>query len=103
MPVPTISVPDCAQAFERLRRAGETERPSLTGIDAIRPVTFGYLPVLREPRNDDEWDELVDAMTTAGTLGVDVYERVRDDLIERTVNAKLARLTVARSGGRDGQ
>ena len=31
-------------------------------------------------------------MTTAGSLGVDVYERVRDDLIERTVNAKLARL-----------
>ena len=79
-------------AFERLRRAGETERPPLTGVDAIRPVTFGYLPVLREPRTDDEWNELVDAMTTAGSLGVDVYERVRDDLIERTVNAKLARL-----------
>ena len=80
------------EAFERLRRAGETERPSLTGVDAIRPVTFGYLPVLREPRDDDDWNELIDAMTTAGSLGVDVYERVRDDLIERTVNAKLARL-----------
>src|SRR5262245_53509002 len=80
------------EAFERLRRAGETERPSLTGVDAIRPVTFGYLPVLRQPRSDEEWDELIDAMTKAGSLGVDVYERVRDDLIERTVNCKLARL-----------
>jgi len=79
-------------AFERLRRAGETERPSLENVDAIRPVTFGYLPVLREPRNDDQWDELIQAMTTAGALGVDVYERVRDELIERTVHAKLARL-----------
>ncbi len=81
------------QAFDRLRRAGETERPSLAGVDAIRPVTFGYLPVLREPRDDNAWNELIDAMTKAGSLGVDVYERVRDDLISRTVNAKLARLT----------
>jgi hypothetical protein len=80
------------EAFQRLRRAGETERPSLAGVDAIRPVTFGYLPVLREPRSDEEWNELIDALTAAGSLGVDVYERVRDELIEQTVNAKLARL-----------
>ncbi len=79
-------------AFARLRQAGETERPSLVDVDAIRPVTFGYLPVLREPRTDDEWDEMVGALTVAGSLGVDVYERVRDELIEQTVNAKLARL-----------
>jgi N-formylglutamate amidohydrolase len=86
--------PGLKEAFARLRRAGETERPSLAGVDAIRPVTFGYLPVLRQPKSDAEWDELIEAMTTAGALGVDVYERVRDDLIERTINAKLARLTV---------
>ena len=80
------------EAFARLRQAGETERPSLAGVDAIRPVTFGYLPVLREPRNDAQWTELIDAMTLAGSLGVDVYERLRDELIERTLTAKLARL-----------
>jgi hypothetical protein len=84
---------DLREAFERLRRAGETERPSLDGVDAIRPVTFGYLPVLRKPQSDDQWDEMIDALTKAGSLGVDVYERVRDELIERTINAKLARLT----------
>ena len=40
----------------------------------------------------ETWDELIDALTTAGALGVDVYERVRDDLIDRTVDAKLTRL-----------
>jgi hypothetical protein len=85
--------PGLRAAFERLRAAGESERPSLAEVDAVRPVTFGYLPVLREPRTDEDWTDLVNALTTAGALGVDVYERVRDDLIERTVNAKLARLT----------
>ena len=81
------------EAFARLRQAGETGRPPLTGVDAIRPVTFGYLPVLREPHDDVGWRELIDAMTLAGSYGVDVYERVRDDLIERTVDAKLARIS----------
>ena len=80
----------CARPSSGCVGRGETERPSLAGIDAIRPVTFGYLPVLREPRSDDEWDELIAAMTKAGALGVDVYERVRDDLIERAIKAKVA-------------
>jgi hypothetical protein len=80
------------EAFERLHAAGESDRPSLTGVDAIRPVTFGYLPVLREPQTDGQWSDLIEALTAAGSLGVDVYERVRDDLIERALNAKLARL-----------
>ncbi len=79
-------------AFDRLRAAGESQRPSLEGVDAVRPVTFGYLPVLREPRTDGGWVELVEALTTAGALGVDAYERVRDDLIGRTIDAKLTRL-----------
>jgi hypothetical protein len=84
--------PGLRAAFARLREAGAGERPPLTGIDAVRPVTFGYLPVLREPQSAGGWDELIDGLTKAGALGVDVYERVRDDLIERTMKAKLARL-----------
>jgi hypothetical protein len=81
------------EAFDRLRAAGESERPSLAGVDAVRPVTFGYLPVLTRPSDEAGWSALVDALTTAGAHGVDVYERVRDDLISRTVDAKLARLS----------
>jgi hypothetical protein len=80
------------EAFERLEAAGEGARPSLTGVDAIRPVTFGYLPVYRRPADDAEWNRLRDALVTAGALGVDGYERIRDDPIDRVIEAKLAKL-----------
>ena len=83
---------DLRAAFERLKAAGEGGRPSLTGVDAVRPVTFGYLPVLTEPRSDGEWDDLVEALLRGGALGVDRYEALRDDLVGRAVAAKLARL-----------
>lgn len=79
------------EAFDRL--AAEPEgTPSLAGVDAIRPVTFAYLPVYRRPRDDAEWRELIDALTGAGAGGIDEYERVRDQLIEQVVEAKLRRL-----------
>ena len=72
------------EAFGRLS-ADPGGRPSLSGVDAIRPVTFGYLPVLRPPESDTEWRQLGAALATAGELGIDQYERVRDDLIERVI------------------
>jgi hypothetical protein len=79
------------EAFDRL--AAEPEgRPSLAGVDAIRPVTFGYLPVLRRPQTDAEWTELGNVFGAVCAQGVDEYERVRDDLIERVVEAKVRRL-----------
>ena len=83
------------EAFDRLRQAGEGGRPSLSGVDAIRPVTFAYLPVYTEPANEDEWARFRDALVTAGALGIDRYERIRDDLIERVIDAKLRRLAEA--------
>jgi N-formylglutamate amidohydrolase len=80
------------EAFDRIVAGGEGARPSLGGVDAVRPVTFGYLPVLRRPQTDREWGELGAALTSAGQLGVDVYERVRDDLIDRVIEAKLRHL-----------
>ena len=47
----------------------------------MRPVTFGYLPVYTKPQTDTEWNELGDVLDKAGALGIDDYERVRDDLI----------------------
>jgi hypothetical protein len=67
-------------------------------IDAVRPVTFGYLPVYRKPQGDAEWNELSDALSTAGALGIDEYERVRDELIERVITAKLRRLATIDPG-----
>ncbi|HZB42262.1 MAG TPA: N-formylglutamate amidohydrolase [Ilumatobacter sp.] len=81
------------EAFERLESAPDT-RPSLAGVDAVRPVTFGYLPVYRKPTTESEWNELGAALATAGALGIDQYEHVRDDLIQRVVAAKLRRLAM---------
>ncbi len=80
------------EAFDRIVAGGEGTRPSLAGVDSVRPVTFGYLPVLRRPQTDDEWHALGDALATAGRLGVDEYERIRDDLVDRVIEAKLQRL-----------
>lgn len=77
-------------AFDRLE-AEPGGRPGLGGVDAVRPVTFGYLPVLRRPDTDAEWKALGEALAIAGAQGVDVYEAVRDDLVERVVEAKLRR------------
>jgi hypothetical protein len=40
------------EAFDRLDEDAPTKRPSLAGVDAVRPVTFGYLPVYTKPRTD---------------------------------------------------
>lgn len=80
------------EAFDRLEAAGEGVRPSLSGVDAIRPVTFGYLPVYRRPHDESEWGRFHDALVTAGALGVDAYERIRDELIGRVIEAKLRKL-----------
>lgn len=91
-PRPIDLLGDLREAFKRLAAAGAGERPSLSGVDAVRPVTFAYLPVLEPPRTEDGWRALGGALSTAGALGVDRYERVRDELIERVVEAKLRRL-----------
>jgi hypothetical protein len=89
---PSDLIPGLREAFARLDAAGAESRPSLMGVDAVRPVTFGYLPVLQRPHTDADWDRLGDALRRVGVLGIDEYERVRDDLIERVIEAKLNRL-----------
>jgi hypothetical protein len=89
---PADLLPVLREAFDRLDEDAPVKRPSLAGVDAVRPVTFGYLPVYTEPRTDAEWNEFGAALATAGALGIDQYERVRDDLIQRVIEAKLRRL-----------
>lgn len=90
-PRPADLLAGLREAFRRLAD-DPSGRPSLAGVDAIRPVTFGYLPVLRRPVDDDEWQRLGAVLTAVGGLGIDEYERVRDALIDRVIEAKLARL-----------
>ncbi len=50
-------------------------RPSLAGVDAIRPVTFGYLPVLRQPTDDADWSAMVDATRPVSPTAVSASRR----------------------------
>lgn len=82
---------DLAEAFRRVRAAGPYNKVDLTGVDAIRPVTFSFYPLLREPTTAGTWAELVADFTLAGTLGVDVYQRTRIELLQAMTAAALAR------------
>jgi len=79
------------EAFQRIREAGESS-PKLSGVDAIRPVTFGLRPVLIEPADDAGWAAMIGAFATAGANGVDAYEALRDRVIDRAIEVKLRRL-----------
>lgn len=92
-PRPADLLAGLREAFRRLREAGEGGRPPLGGVDAVRPVTFAYLPVYREPDDEAGWQQLGDALAAAGALGIDVYEEVRDRLIHEVIEAKCRHLT----------
>ena len=71
----------------------DAPRPALAGRRRRR--TAGHLRVparLHEPRTDTEWKSLGGALRRAGALGIDEYERVRDDLVQRVIEAKLRKL-----------
>ncbi len=71
------------EAFERVREAGPLQRVDLTGVDAIRPVTFSFYPLFKEPATDEAWESLLRDFEAAGELGVDVYEDTRRALLRR--------------------
>lgn len=85
---------DLTAAIERTRAAGPWQRVDLSGVDAIRPVTFSFFPILEVPTDDAELDRLVRTFVEVGERGLGVYERTRDELTERFVAEKL------RTGGR---
>ncbi|MGH3705601.1 MAG: N-formylglutamate amidohydrolase, partial [Agromyces sp.] len=69
------------EAFARVRAAGAWNRVDLSGVDAIRPVTFSFFPLLRVPETDGELQELVERFSAVAERGLGVYERTRDELI----------------------
>lgn len=73
------------ESFARVRAAGKGNRADLTGVDAIRPVTFSFYPLLLEPSDDAGLRRLADTFAEVAARGLDVYEQTRDDLIERMV------------------
>lgn len=74
---------DLATAIERTREAGPWQKVDLSGVDAIRPVTFSFFPILEVPTDDAALKQLVSTFVEVGERGLGVYERVRDELMER--------------------
>ncbi len=74
-----------SEALRRVREAGPFQPVDLSGVDAIRPVTFSFFPMLRVPETEAELHDLVEVFVEAGSRGVDVYQRTREELIERMV------------------
>jgi hypothetical protein len=73
---------DLAAAIERVRAAGAWQPVDLSGVDAIRPVTFSFFPILEVPDTEEEMLRLVDAFARTAEQGLGVYERTRDELTE---------------------
>lgn len=73
---------DLAAAIERVREAGPWQKVDLTGVDAIRPVTFSFFPILEIPNTDEGLQRLVDAFADTAEQGLGVYERTREALTD---------------------
>ncbi|UNK70582.1 N-formylglutamate amidohydrolase [Microbacterium sp. H1-D42] len=81
---------DLSEAIARTAKAGPWQRVDLTGVDAIRPVTFSFFPILEVPKSEGELHRLVDTFVEVAERGLGVYERIRDDLTERFITRGLA-------------
>ncbi|MGW8481763.1 N-formylglutamate amidohydrolase [Microbacterium sp. NPDC055903] len=80
---------DLTAAIERTRAAGAWQKVDLSGVDAIRPVTFSFFPILEVPEADAGLHRLVETFVEVGERGLGVYERIRDDLTERFLARRL--------------
>lgn len=86
-------------AFARIRAARAAEdaqaadvdlaRLDLSGVDAVRPITFAGLPIFTPPADEAAYDRLAETLRQVAARGVDVYERTRDDLFDRLVARRI--------------
>ena len=81
-PKPADVQADLAAAIERVRAAGAWQPVDLSGVDAIRPVTFSFFPILEIPESEAEMQRLVEAFAAAAEQGLGVYERTREQLTD---------------------
>lgn len=87
---PTDVRADLQQAIERVREAGPWQKVDLSGVDAIRPVTFSFFPILEIPETKDGLHRLVDAFAATAEHGLGVYEATREVLTDRFIEHGLA-------------
>ncbi len=74
--------------YARLQRQQAGEKVAFTGVDAIRPVTFGGEPVLIAPHDEATWLALDVAMTEAIAQGVAVYRSACQQVVDAVLAAR---------------
>ena len=74
------------EAFRRVHLAGPGRAMDLDGVDAVRPVTFAFQPVLREPVSSAGWRELTRVLRICAMRGAGVYIATRDHLLRMLLN-----------------
>lgn len=79
------------EAIRLVRAAGSGNPVDLTGVDAIRPVTFSFFPIIEIPDSDEAIARLVDAFVATAERGLGVYETTRDDLTAEFIARGLER------------
>lgn len=82
---------DLTEAIKRVRDAGPWQPVDLSGVDAIRPVTFSFFPILEIPTTDDGLERLVNTFAETAMQGLEVYERTRELLTEAFIARGLER------------
>ncbi|MFD7074659.1 N-formylglutamate amidohydrolase [Nocardioides sp. NPDC059952] len=80
---PADVVATLREALDRVAAAGRWQRVDLSGVDAIRPVTFSFFPILDVPGDADGLTRLCEDFARVAEQGLGVYERTRDALLDR--------------------
>lgn len=89
------------EAILRVHAAGPGERVDLTGVDAIRPVSFSFQPVFVISDDETELARLTSAFAEAASRGLEVYESTRDHLRDEMIARALARSAAGAAGPRN--
>eukprot|EP00966_Prymnesium_polylepis_P123753 2861805-Prymnesium_polylepis.1 len=78
---------DISRDLHEFYRRADAGR-STYGVDAVRPVTFNDIDVLRKPTTDAEWADLVHAIERARLDGPARYNSVVEDVLTTVVKLR---------------
>lgn len=89
-PKPDDLTATLGEAFARVSSAGRPgTRVDLSGVDAIRPVMFNFMPLLTAPADAAGLERMARGFEDAAEQGLGVYERTRDSLVTRLLEKNL--------------
>ncbi len=79
---PVNPIGDLREFHARLARQRAGENVSFTGIDAVRPITFGGEDVLPEPPSPQAWQVLGDTLAEVAARTVQIYRACCDEVLQ---------------------